>query len=59
VGLHHAQVQSHTKAAARQAGNQHAVLTVNQPAPLRRFIEQTVGIVITERPALAKALERE
>jgi glycerophosphoryl diester phosphodiesterase len=59
VGLHQALVDADTMAAAREAGILLAVWTVNEPAALRRFIEQKVGIVITDRPDLAKALERE
>ena len=56
VGLHQALVDAETVAAARSAGMMLGVWTVNEPDALRRFIEQRVGILITDRPDLAKAL---
>jgi glycerophosphoryl diester phosphodiesterase len=56
VGLHQALVDAETVAACRRAGMTLAVWTVNTPDVLRRFIDLGVGIVITDRPDLAKAL---
>lgn len=56
VGLHQALVDGETVAACRRAGVTLAVWTVNERARLRRFIDLGVGIVITDRPDLAKAL---
>jgi glycerophosphoryl diester phosphodiesterase len=56
IGLSQALVTGETVALARGAGLLLGVWTVNDPAPLRRFIEAGVGIVITDRPDLAKAL---
>ncbi len=56
VGLHQALVDAGAMAAARSAGVMLGVWTVNEPDALRRFIEQGVGIVTTDRPDLAKAL---
>ena len=56
VGLHQALVDAETVAACRRAGVTLAVWTVNEPGALRRFIDLGVGIVITDRPDLAKAL---
>ena len=56
VGLHQALVDGETVATARRAGVMLGVWTVNGEAALRRFIEQNVDVVITDRPDLAKAL---
>lgn len=56
VGLSQALVTKETVALAREAGLLLGVWTVNDPGPLRRFIEAGVGIVITDRPDLAKEL---
>jgi glycerophosphoryl diester phosphodiesterase len=56
VGLQHALVDADTVAAARTAGLTLGVWTVNEPDALRRFIGDKVGILITDRPDLAKAL---
>ena len=56
VGLSQALVTDETVALAREAGLALGVWTVNDPGPIRRFIEQQVGIVITDRPDLAKEL---
>lgn len=56
VGLSQALVTEETVALAREAGLLLGVWTVNDPGPIRRFIEQRVGIVITDRPDLAKEL---
>jgi glycerophosphoryl diester phosphodiesterase len=56
LGLSQALVTKETVILARGAGLLLGVWTVNEPAPLRRFIELGVGIVITDRPDLAKEL---
>ena len=56
VGLHQALVDAETVATARRAGVMLGVWTVNEPDALRRFIEQKVDVLITDRPDLAKAL---
>ena len=56
VGLHQALVGTETVATARKAGVMLGVWTVNEQDALRGFIEQKVGVVITDRPDLAKAL---
>ncbi len=56
VGLSQALVTKETVALAREAGLLLGVWTVNDAGPLRRFIEAGVGIVITDRPDLAKEL---
>ena len=56
IGLSQALVNEETVALAREAGLFLGVWTVNDPGPIRRFIEQQVGIVITDRPDLAKEL---
>ena len=56
VGLQQTLVDADTVAAARNAGMMLGVWTVNEPDALRHFIEQRVGILITDRPDLAKAL---
>lgn len=56
VGLSQALVTQETAALVREAGLVLGVWTVNDPDPIRRFIEQRVGIVITDRPDLAKEL---
>ncbi|HET8576090.1 MAG TPA: glycerophosphodiester phosphodiesterase family protein [Methylomirabilota bacterium] len=56
IGLSQALVTEETVALARDAGLVLGVWTVNDPGPIRRLIEQRVGIVITDRPDLAKEL---
>jgi len=56
VGLHQALVDGETVATARKAGVMLGVWTVNEQDTLRGFIEHKVGVVITDRPDLAKAL---
>lgn len=56
VGLHQDLVDAGTVAAARQARMTLGVWTVNERDALRRFVDMGVGIVITDRPDLAKAL---
>jgi len=56
IGLSQALVTKETVTLARGAGLLLGVWTVNDPAPLRRLIELGVGIVITDRPDLAKEL---
>jgi len=56
VGLSQALVTKETVALAREVGLLLGVWTVNDTGPLRRFIESGVGIVITDRPDLAKEL---
>jgi glycerophosphoryl diester phosphodiesterase len=56
IGLQHTLVDADTVAAVRTAGLTLGVWTVNEPDALRRFIEARVGILITDRPDLAKAL---
>jgi glycerophosphoryl diester phosphodiesterase len=56
VGLHEDLVDADAVAAARTAGVMLGVWTVNEPAALRRFIAARVGVVITDRPDLAKEL---
>ncbi|PWU24903.1 MAG: glycerophosphodiester phosphodiesterase [Candidatus Rokuibacteriota bacterium] len=56
VGLQHTVVGADAVRAARNAGVMLGVWTVNEANPLRRFIEQQVGVVITDRPDLAKEL---
>ena len=56
VGLQQALVDSETVALARSAGILLGVFTVNEAGALRRFINENVGVVITDRPDLAKML---
>ena len=56
VGLSQALVSEEAVAHAREAGLLLGVWPVNDPEPIRRFIEQRVGIIITDRPDLAKEL---
>jgi len=56
VGLHQALVGPDTVAAARKAGVLLGVWTVNERDAIRRFIAENVGVVITDRPDLAKEL---
>jgi glycerophosphoryl diester phosphodiesterase len=55
IGLHQALVDEETVRSARRAALVLGVWTVNEPAALRRFIQLGVGVVITDRPDLAKA----
>jgi glycerophosphoryl diester phosphodiesterase len=59
VGLHQSLVDATATAEARRLGMQLGVWTVNESAALRMFIEQKIGVVITDRPDLAKALVKE
>lgn len=59
VGLHQSLVDAAAMTAARSLGVRLAVWTVNEPAALRAFIDQKVGVVITDRPDLARALVKE
>jgi glycerophosphoryl diester phosphodiesterase len=56
VGLHQALVDRDTVALARKASVTLGVWTVNEADAIRRFAEQGVGIVITDRPDLAKEI---
>jgi glycerophosphoryl diester phosphodiesterase len=56
VGLHQALVTAEVAQQARLAGLTLGVWTVNERAAIARFIEQGVGVVITDRPDLAKEL---
>jgi glycerophosphoryl diester phosphodiesterase len=59
VGLHQDLVDAATVVAARNLGLRLGVWTVNEPATLRSFIDQKVGVVITDRPDLARQLVKE
>lgn len=59
VGLHQSLVDAAAMTAARSLGVRLGVWTVNEPAALRAFIDQKVGVVITDRPDLARALVKE
>lgn len=56
VGLHQALVNADTVAHARSAGLTLGVWTVNESDAIRRFIGLGVGVLITDRPDLAKTL---
>jgi glycerophosphoryl diester phosphodiesterase len=56
VGLHQALVDAEVAKQARLAGLTLGVWTVNEREAIARFIEQGVGVVITDRPDLAKEL---
>ena len=56
VGLDQAIVTAEVAKQARLAGLTLGVWTVNERAAIARFIEQGVGVVITDRPDLAKEL---
>ena len=56
VGLDQALVNADVARQARLAGLTLGVWTVNQREAIARFIEQGVGVVITDRPDLAKEL---
>jgi glycerophosphoryl diester phosphodiesterase len=56
VGLHQALVTAEVASRARLAGLTLGVWTVNERDAIARFIEQGVGVVITDRPDLAKEL---
>jgi len=56
VGFHHALIDQGLVASARRAGIALAAWTVNDSDALRRVIELGVGIVITDRPDLARPL---
>jgi glycerophosphoryl diester phosphodiesterase len=56
IGLQQPLVDSDMVAAAARAGVVLAVWTVNERDAIRRFIDQRVGVVITDRPDLAKEL---
>jgi len=56
VGLHQGLVNAEVATRARLAGLTLAVWTVNERDAIGRFIDQGVGVVITDRPDLAKEL---
>lgn len=56
IGLHQGLVTSDVVRQAEQAGLLLGVWTVNDAAVMKRFIEMGVGILITDRPAVAKGL---
>jgi len=56
VGLHLALVNAEVAKQARLAGLTLGVWTVNERDAIGRFIDQGVGVVITDRPDLAKEL---
>jgi glycerophosphoryl diester phosphodiesterase len=56
VGLDQALVNADVARQARLAGLTLGVWTVNQREAIARFIDQGVGVVITDRPDLAKEL---
>jgi glycerophosphoryl diester phosphodiesterase len=56
VGLDQAIVTALVAKRARLAGLTLGVWTVNEREAIARFIEQGVGVVITDRPDLAKEL---
>ncbi len=56
VGLHQALVDAESVSLARRARLTLSVWTVNEADAIRRFIDLGVGVVITDRPDLAKAL---
>lgn len=56
VGLHQALVSAEVAKRARLAGLALGVWTVNERDALARFINEGVGVVITDRPDLAKEL---
>ena len=56
VGLDQALVTAEVAKQARLAGLTLGVWTVNERDAIARFIEQGVGVVITDRPDLAKEL---
>jgi glycerophosphoryl diester phosphodiesterase len=56
VGLHQALVTAEVASRARLAGLTLGVWTVNERDAIARLIEQGVGVVITDRPDLAKEL---
>jgi glycerophosphoryl diester phosphodiesterase len=56
VGLHQGLVNAEVATQARLAGLTLAVWTVNERDAIGRFIDQGVGVVITDRPDLAKEL---
>jgi glycerophosphoryl diester phosphodiesterase len=56
VGLHQALVTAEVAKQARLTGLTLGVWTVNERDAIARFIQQQVGVVITDRPDLAKEL---
>jgi glycerophosphoryl diester phosphodiesterase len=56
VGLDHALVTAEVAKQARLAGLTLGVWTVNERDAIARFIDQGVGVVITDRPDIAKEL---
>ena len=56
VGLHQSLVDEAVVSAARSASILLGVWTVNEEGAVRRFIELGVGVVITDRPDVAKTL---
>jgi glycerophosphoryl diester phosphodiesterase len=56
MGLHQGLVDPDAVTLVRQAGLLLGVWTVNDADPIRRFVERGVGVVITDRPDLAKGI---
>jgi len=56
VGLPHALVTADAVAAARTAGVLLGAWTVNEPDAMRRLIDLNIGILITDRPDVAREL---
>ncbi|MGH7402226.1 MAG: glycerophosphodiester phosphodiesterase [Candidatus Rokuibacteriota bacterium] len=56
IGLHQALVNAEVAKQARLAGLTLGVWTVNEREAIGRFIDQGVGVVITDRPDLAREL---
>jgi len=56
VGLQHPLATAEVQALAGQAGILLGAWTVNAPADMRRLIDQRVGVLITDRPDIARQL---
>ena len=56
VGLAYALVTPEAVAEARKAGIVLGAWTVNEPEAMRRLIDQEIGVLITDRPDVAKEL---
>jgi glycerophosphoryl diester phosphodiesterase len=56
IGLHQGLVDADAVAAAKRAGLALGVWTVNERDPMARVIRDGAGIVITDRPDLAREL---
>jgi glycerophosphoryl diester phosphodiesterase len=56
VGLAYALVTPEAVAEARKAGVVLGAWTVNEPETMRRLIDQEIGVLITDRPDVAKEL---